>query len=236
MKETERIDSSFLCGSRTVWIEHPRGSGSADVLVFLDAELYRNRVGAPGILRECQAARAVLPPLDRVFLGGGTADNRQADFICNPTFADFLACELVPWIAARRGASHRFWLCGLSLSGLAAAHAVTQYPDVFGGAICQSPSAWWNGEWLMDNLQPTAKPRRFWVSVGDQETADNVVHPPTPLVQTVSQLASCRRLAEKLVSTGNEVHFAVFSGGHDPACWGRELPSALDWLLTADPH
>jgi len=76
-----------------------------------------------------------------------------------------------------------------------------------------------------------ASANRFWLSVGTPEVQENVSHPPTPLIQKTSQLASARRLAKRMTETGHEIHCHEYYGAHDPVCWGAELPQALAWLL-----
>ncbi len=120
------------------------------------------------------------------------------------------------------------------MSGLAAAFAVLRHPIVFSGALCQSPSAWWNDEWLAGSLaRHGTRGSRFWISVGNEELQEGVSHPPTALFQKASQLASVRNLVERLIGSGNRVRFNEFCGGHDPACWADELPHALAWLLES---
>lgn len=160
---------------------------------------------------------------------------RHRDFTCNEAFADFLAIDLHKWIEEVVGHHERYFVSGLSLSGLQAAFSVLRYPQTFAGALCQSPSAWWNDEWLAGELQTSLPNKnRFWISVGDKEIQEGMTHPPSGLLQSVSQLDSCRRLAAKLAACGADVRFSEFAGGHDPQCWGEELPAALHWLMRPD--
>ncbi len=98
--------------------------------------------------------------------------------------------------------------------------------------LAQSPSAWWQDEWLATSLDALPCSRgRFWLSVGSREMEEHASHPPTPLIQRTSQLASVRRLAKRLTEAGHDLHLHEYDGGHDPQCWGAELPRALEWLL-----
>jgi enterochelin esterase family protein len=199
--------------------------------VLLDAELYRDRVRAPPIVNELQASGR-LPPTTCIYVAAVNGAARHTELTCSGPFAEFLAVDLVRWIEKNVGRFARSWLCGLSLSGLAAAYTAIYRPAVFQGAICQSPSAWWNDEWLAANLprQPV-RSGRFWISVGNEELDENATHPPSGLFQRTNQRDSCRRLAQQLEACCDKVRFAEFSGGHDPACWARELPDALTWLM-----
>jgi enterochelin esterase-like enzyme len=228
IRESE-IASDWLAGPRKVWI-HP-AAAARDCLVFLDGELYTDRVKAPEIVRTATCA----------YLPNVSAASRHADYTCNESFALFVA-ELPRWIEQQVASFDRYFLCGLSLSGLAAVFAALRHPGIYAGVLSQSPSAWWNEEWLRDEWRnerlgaplPRNQRGRFWLSVGTQELQENVTHPPTGLMQKVSQLDAVRRLAQEMAEAGQVVRLAEYDGGHDPACWARELPSALEWLL--DEH
>ena len=152
-----------------------------------------------------------------VFVSHHGGAQRHIDYVCSDSylgFMDDLATELgLVWDVG----------VGLSLSGLQMAYAGMnqRIPTV----ICQSPSAWWNDEWLA--RQPSPRSGRFWISVGSKELEEGVSHPPTGMRQEVNQLDSCRRLAEAIEA--DEVTFRTFDGGHDPRCWAEELPEAMEW-------
>lgn len=203
--------------------------------MFLDRELYLDRVGAVAVLERAMQDGAV-PRLTCAFVSPRDAPARHADFTCHPRYARFVADEVVHAVRARLGMSPRAGnvanlICGLSLSGLQAAFTAVSHPDVFDRAVCQSGSFWWPAG------RATAWPRktgRFWLSVGEGETESDVVHPPTGLHQTVSQIAGVASAAARLRSLGATVHEHVYVGGHDPTAWQKELVPALAWLL-ADP-
>ena len=202
-----------------------------DCLIFLDGELYTDRVKAPALLAEAQAAGLLLP-VACVYLPNTSAAARHEDYTCNEAFASFVAEEMPHLIEREIGRFERLFLCGLSLSALQAVFTALRRPGVFAGVLAQSPSAWWEDEWLLTAL-PTMQspPPRMWMSVGSQELQTNVSHPPTSLVQKTSQLDSVRRLSSALSARGHNIHTHVYNGGHDPACWAVELPQALEWLM-----
>ncbi len=183
------------------------------------------------ILHEAQAA-GTLPLVTCVYLPNASAAGRQADYTCNAAFATFVAAELPHWIEREVGRFERLFLCGLSLSALQAVFTALRHPGVFAGVLAQSPSAWWQDEWLAHAL-PTlsSSAQHFWLSVGTQELQTNVSHPPTPLVQTTSQLDSVRRLSAALKARGHDIRLHEYNGGHDPVCWAAELPQALAWVM-----
>jgi enterochelin esterase family protein len=229
MLQLTSISNQRIRGTRKVWVE--RGERDDHCCIFLDAELYIERVHAPEIVREMFGENNE-PAATCIYLSFGESIDRHIDFACNEEFASFLAKDLCPWIDSLTERTNDFVLCGLSLSGLAAAFAAHRYPQVFRRTLCQSPSAWWNDEWLTGQIQDPALDRsKCWISVGDRETEENVTHDPTGMVQKTSQISSVRRLALAMGSSGVDVRVNLIAGGHDPTCWAAELPSALRWLL-----
>ena len=227
------LDSPLLNDSRKLWVQPAESGAASTVLIVLDAELYIDRVKAPEIIRNWRTSHRA--SFDCVYVSNKDSASRHLDYTCNETYADFLVVELLPWIVQNVGRHQQVFLAGLSLSGLAAVFTALRYSGVFAGALAQSPSAWWNDEWLAVSLpSTTSKPGRFWVSVGDNEIQKDIAHQPSGMLQKVTQLDSVRRLSEKLQATGDEVRHAEFHGGHDPACWAAELPAALTWLMGAE--
>ena len=209
--------------SRTVWVHS--NPYAKNLAVFLDAEYYLKRMNVLPILEQL--------PLSAVFVSHIDGAHRHADFTCNPDYARFIAEEVVDWALRELPGVHQegHLICGLSLSGLAAAHLSLTYPKLFPNALCQSGSFWWNDEWLTSQLGSLEPSGKVWVSVGDKELEKGVSHPPSGLRQNESQLVSCTNFAETGEQVGMQVQFQVFSGGHDLSCWRAELPDALDWLL-----
>jgi enterochelin esterase-like enzyme len=215
--------------SGQAWIHHAEAARAC--LIFLDGELYTDRVQAPEAIAAAQQA-GTLPPLTCVYLPNRSAEDRHELYTCNDRFASWVALELPRWIEREVGRFERLFLGGLSLSALQSIFTGLQHPNIFSGVLAQSPSAWWQDERLASSLNAFPCSRgRFWLSVGAHELQENAAHPPTPLIQKISQLASVRRLAKRLTEAGHDLHLHEYDGGHDPACWGSELPQALAWLL-----
>ncbi|MCF7788066.1 MAG: hypothetical protein K9N47_18230 [Prosthecobacter sp.] len=213
---------------------HPATAGDAkDCFLFLDGELYTERVKAAMILNEAQTA-GLLPSVACVFLPNESTAGRHADYTCNEAFASFVAEEVPRWIEREIAPFERIFLCGLSLSALQSVFTALRHPCGFAGVLAQSPSAWWEDEWLVKALPAMpASPQRIWMSVGTLELQTNVSHPPTPLVQKASQLDSVRRLSAMLRTNGHDIHLHEYNGGHDAACWAAELTESLAWLMRS---
>ncbi|MCA8996208.1 MAG: hypothetical protein KDA80_04465 [Planctomycetaceae bacterium] len=221
---------------RPFWWRESKLGVAKQVLIFLDAELYLNRVKALHVLADLEE-REQFPPCLSVFLAAQGPELRHHDFTCNPKFASLVAWELLPlvWDQLCEGNEFPITLVGLSLSGLAAAHATLLFPERIATAICQSPSFWWNDEMFRSRV-PRAKNlrARMWISVGDEETDFGISHPPTDLYQGTGQLESCQRVAQTLRDVGALVNFQLFHGEHDPTCWRDDLYKAIPWAACFD--
>ena len=228
--EDQITGSSF---SRTVWLQSPAGASATHAVIFLDAEIFIERVNAPAVIAELQVAGRI-PPTLAVYISHNGAAARHADFTCNLDYAVFIAQVVRPWVLAKQATVEpsSCVLTGLSLSGLAALHAAVRFSNHFASLIAQSPSMWWEQERFARLLEPVEGPRpRVWISVGDQETETDVKHPPSGLHQQTSQIDSCGRACEAFRAAGYDTHDRVFHGGHDCECWREDLAQALPWAL-----
>jgi enterochelin esterase family protein len=228
------IESTEGGYARTAWlVEGPHEDHS--LCVLLDGELYRDRVQALPLLSSLMESGGI-PPMTLAFVSHGGAAARHSDYVGDPRFARFIAEDVVS--EARRRvptlAAERHLICGLSLSALAAAHIALMYPTRFPAALCQSGSFWFEPDAFarLAQQRPPVK-TRFWLSVGDEETDVDVTHPPTGLVQRISQVAGVERARDVLEENGGDVSFHRFRGGHDFAHWRTELSDALRWLLRS---
>lgn len=237
MRESHHLlNSEILANERSVWIRRPPGDGSVvrRVAVVLDAEFYRERVGAVALWDELEA-RGQIAPAWVVFVSMHSVEARRRECPCHPPFARVVGEELLPWLARRHAelgdpAVERV-LVGLSYTGLAAAFVALECPGMFGRVIAQSGSFWWNDCALAARFAALGRalPTAFYLDVGDRETAQNVQH--ADVLQVVSQIEGVRRFEEALRRTGHEVVRVDFEGGHDFAAWKRTLPGALRWAL-----
>ena len=227
------ITSLSSGNARTVWLLPSLVTVEHKLCVFLDAELYLDRLDAPAIIRG-MTARRELAPVTSVFVSHTNAVARHRDYTCNALYSEFITREIVGWVRERVPAlpASGHVVCGLSLSGLAGASLAATHPRVFSAALCQSAAFWWNDETFSQRAVETRPSGgTYWISVGDKETEVGVSHPPTGLRQDVSQIVACARAAEVLQSLGNRVHYSMFDGGHEIGPWKAELPTALKWIM-----
>jgi enterochelin esterase-like enzyme len=219
------------CGSfeRTAWTLDLAGGEATSAIVFLDGELYVERVEAPVVMRRLQEQRAI-PPTTAVFISHGGAAARHVDFVCSPAYARFVATTVIDRIRREYPNVHDIVVAGLSLSGLAAAYVASRHPDIFRAAICQSPSFWWESGRFAEELGPATRPNQeFWICVGSQETEAGVSHPPSGLRQELTQVQGCASASAAFRENGYSINCREYDGGHDPECWRDDLALALPW-------
>ena len=235
MVEELLITSTEREYARSAWlVAGPETEHS--LCVLLDGEHYRDGVQALPIFTTLMQ-RGSIPPMTLIFVSHGGAAARHADYVGDPQFARFVAEDVVSRARARVPSltTDRHLVCGLSLSGLAAAHIALLYPTRFPAALCQSGSFWFEPDAfarLARERPPVAS--RFWLSVGDEETVTNVSHPPTGLFQAISQVAGVDRARAVLDETGADVKYHRYQGGHAIEPWKAELGDALQWLVRTE--
>jgi enterochelin esterase family protein len=226
MKFPESFDIRSSCGgyARKAWMLRSGHSDSGRVIVFLDAEHYLRDLDCLPVIGELRK----MERMTCVFVSHENSAARHADYACSEAYARFIVEDVVEQVGSTKGGH---LVCGLSLSGLASAFVCLRYPEVFGGALCQSGSFWWmvqnGGEIPRTNA-------RFWLSVGDEETATWVNHPPSGMRQEISQIEGVRVVADRLRERGGDVNYHEFSGGHKAAPWRAELADALRWLAREE--
>ena len=237
MKETlHRFRSAELGNERSIWINEP-AEPATHLLLFLDGEVYREKIAAPSLLAEL-GARGEIGPTLAVFISMGSPASRWLECPCNPRFARFVDEEVFPWLEELhpvvRGVQERV-VAGLSYSGLAAAYVALMAPRHFTKVIAQSGSFWWNDGWLtrkLDPLRPQPMPR-FYLSAGARETQTNLRH-KEDVFQDISQLEGVRRFHAALIRKGAEAELAEIEGGrHEFETWRRDLPTALTWAIPS---
>jgi enterochelin esterase family protein len=215
---------------RRIWILAPTFDPPLAAIIFLDGELYLEKVTAPVVVGDLQQ-RHTIPSALVVFVPSNGAAARHRDFVCSSDYAAYLATELVDFIRQKYPTVSELVIAGLSLSGLMAAYAATRHPRVFWAAICQSPSLWWDRSRFAEDLPVAVRPgQKLWICVGSRETESGICHPPSGLRQEMSQVAGCTLAVAALRAKGYSVHYREYDGGHDFDCWREDLALALPWV------
>lgn len=231
-----RLNSTFLSNERNIWIRRPEGETKAESLVvFLDGEFYRDRVGASQVIDALERDHA-LPATCFVFVSYESLAARWVECPCYPPFARFIDDEFLPWLenlVPGVTSLRQRVLVGLSYTGLAAAYVAMEAPARFTHVIAQSGSFWSNDAELAERVRAKATriPAKFYLDVGVRETQTNVRH-KDDVLQVLSQIEGGRRFRDALVATGHSPKYVEFDGAHEFTAWGRTLPEALRWALN----
>ena len=238
MRESvHKFRSNHLQNERSVWIGEPNDRrGTRNLTIFLDAELYRDRVGAMAVIGELQG---VIADSWFVFVSMESAESRWRECPCHPPFAGFITEELLPWLETLYEdlkLTRQRVLVGLSYTGLAAAFVAKEHPGAFQKVISQSGSFWSNDCWLVEQFRslPRRIPTEFYLDVGTREIHENVRH-REDVLQVMSQIEGVRRFRDVLLGQGYAVKHVEFEGGHDFEAWRKTLPAALKWALPLQP-
>ncbi|MCD6052227.1 MAG: esterase family protein [Verrucomicrobia bacterium] len=230
--EQHTITSTSGEYTRTLSLVAGPSNQTHPLCIFLDAELYLGSMNALPLLTELMASGAI-PQMTCVFVSHVNAEARHADFLCNDRYTKFIAEDVVAWARVRDKniQAQGNIICGLSLSGLAAAYLALKYPAVFSYALCQSASFWWLKDRQVD--WPTTK-AKFWLSVGDKETASGLTHAPSGLRQEISQIEGVANAVKLLRSLGGTVKHSMHPGVHSTTPWREELAPAFKWLIGGE--
>ena len=232
MIEEHSIGSATTDYVRKVWYLPSSSTRPERIGLFLDGEYYVNQMDAPSVIRDLEA-RGEIPPTACVFVSHVDGAARHVDLTCNPQYNEFLVGDVLPWIRKRHPELPEggHLIAGPSLGGLGAAFAVLNHPGIFSRCLAHSGSFWWNRERLRARLDlcPPFQ-AKWWLSVGSKETQTGMSHPPSGLLQEVSQVAACEAFAQALQDLGHEVEHHIYDGGHQIEPWKEELPDALRWL------
>ena len=176
--EEHVIQASGMPGGRKVWTPTATAANACRAVVFLDAEIYIERVKAAAVVSGLNNAEEIVA----VFISDDSAAARHTDYTCNTQYSEFKVNDVLPWAAARypRSSIDPAVVVGLSLSGLAAAFLAARFPRHFRAAVCQSPSFWWEKDKFVEFVPSVAGPE-LWISVGDKETTQGESHAPSGL-------------------------------------------------------
>jgi len=112
-------------------------------------------------------------------------------------------------------------LIGSSLGGLLALEAGLRHPGSFGFLGVLSPSVWWAGRAVLDDVAAVtlAPGQRYHLGTGDREGAAPA--------DWARQVEDTRALHAALRGRGADATLTVTPGGHDERTWAAQLPAVL---------
>ena len=115
---------------------------------------------------------------------------------------------------------------GSSLGGLVSLHLALRFPDEFRAAAVMSPSVWWNGRAILDEVDGFSAPRRprIWLDVGGREGRD-----------TLNDVRLLRdRLKAKGWTDATLHYFEDRRADHSERAWSARARKVLEFLLPAE--
>ncbi len=117
---------------------------------------------------------------------------------------------------------------GSSMGGLAALYAHFRHPDLFGAALCMSPSFWFAERKIFDYVAAQPKPwtSRIYIDAGAREDGGSVVADGERMVH---------HLRERGWDDTSLCWIADKDGTHSEHDWRKRAPAALQFLFTGTP-
>jgi len=155
------------------------------------------------------------PNRDKQHKGGGRAND----------YARMLIEELKPLIDARYRTlpdAANTAIGGSSLGGLVSLHAGLERPDAFGRIAAMSPSVWWGGRVILDEVDAfDGPPPRLWIDTGGREGAE--------------ALYDARKLRDRVQAKGwGEDAFQYYEdrrADHSERAWAKRVRLVLEFLF-----
>lgn len=142
-------------------------------------------------------------------------------------FLDGVVGSIVPWaqreLGLQKGAVSAV-IGGSSMGGLAALYAHYRHPEVFGGAICMSPSFWIAQRAIFRYVEerPTPPISRVYLDCGAKEARGRML----PLVAKMADHLKARGYPEGQLRWRPDAR-----GQHSESHWRRRLPLALRFMF-----
>jgi predicted alpha/beta superfamily hydrolase len=153
-------------------------------------------------------------------------------------YAEFLLTEVKPVVdktyRTRLGPASTF-IGGSSLGGLVSLDIARRHPNTFGGVIAMSPTTWWAGQVLTQDIERDAgglAGARIWIDVGSHESAPLSA---TGKVDTESQrfVDAVLRLDEALAKHRIDHRLVIDDqhGEHNEPAWASRFPQAIAYIV-----
>ncbi|MBL9101132.1 MAG: alpha/beta hydrolase [Myxococcales bacterium] len=201
--------------------------------VFHDAPSFSGGWYLHHAVHDLHAAGKRAPVIVGVDHGGEDRVHELSPFACDESRGE--ADHMVRWIARELAPRIRgefpvrddvasTAIGGSSMGGLAGLYAHFRRPDVFGAALAMSPSLWFAGYRIFDELQRWQRPwtSRIYLDAGAHEG---------------NMLADASRLAEHLKQRGytedeDLLWYPDPYGAHSERDWRKRAPQALEQLFS----
>lgn len=232
--ETHEVYLKGLDNNRKIYVYKPFNysqNNNYKLLVLTDGDTYINMLSAQSVIDNLIGEGAI-EPIIVVFIHGG--GNRNEELMCNETFVDSLALDIMPWVKTNFNISDKpedIIIGGFSLGGLFAAYVGLKYPNIFGNVLSQSGSFFWSANapketnWIISKYKEAeVLPMKFFINVGVLENMD---YPPYSSMIDIN-----KEMRDVLIERKNTiVKYEEFKSGHDYLSWGETLSNGLMFLL-----
>lgn len=232
--------SALLGNQRRVWLwasDNGVEPQQRPLVILLDGQNWAE--GQPifaALAAETAAGR--LPPACWLMIDAINGQHREAELPCNPRFWQAVSEELIPLAAQQQPfsqAADRTLVAGQSYGGLAALYAGLHFPQRFGRILTQSGSFWWPN---LNFIHDFAGRDRHQPGLLLRQLAEGKL--PKGRLRIFQEAGRRERniafvnqqLAPALEAAGHQLHFRLFSGGHDGLCWRDGLIDGCRWLLA----
>jgi predicted alpha/beta superfamily hydrolase len=144
-----------------------------------------------------------------------------------PHFLEWVVSTVVPEVQRRYGTVPGplgAVLGGSSLGGLAALSGHVHHWDVFGGALCLSPSFWVAGRAIFKEAQAFQRPAvsRIYLDCGGKEGSGRML----PLVRQMADVFKAKHYSAKQLRFRPDAR-----AQHNEKAWRRRLPAAMRFMF-----
>ncbi len=251
--KVEEIDfySNILNMNRKIWIYTPPNFSKTEekyhFLVIFDGKAFLDFTQPP-IIFDNLIAKNKIPSLVAVFIHNYSGFQRGKDLDCYPSFADFIAKELVSWAKKNYYISsdpNEAVLMGSSSGALAAAFIGYRYPNTFRKILSQSGFyGWFPGNIFFQRMRYYYGKDfvRWWTKEDEQEPywliRQFYKSEKLPLKFYVNvgnletrTMPSVHQFRKMLQEKGYEHYYEEYPGGHEYIAWREHLPEGLIYLI-----
>ncbi len=150
---------------------------------------------------------------------------REIEYDINPSYAEFLATELVPCIDSEyRTKQERNCrgIMGASRGGLISFYTCLQYPETFGMVAGQSTAFWNERTDIIDQyMESSSLPEKIYMDIGRFEDRGRFV----------DFLQDHRRFRQWLEENNSEIMYREMNQGHAWGNWRTNIPAVLIYFF-----
>lgn len=260
VSDARTISSKLIVRDRRIWVYTPPGyrptGPPSDLIILFDGRMYIDRLLAPITLDNLIAAKRIAPAV-AVFVEN-PAQVRNEELFWNPTYANFLAGELVPWIRTNFNVtkdSRRVIIGGASAGGAGALYAALRHSNVFGNVLSQSaglpsperlrelaertPGAEDKDQHIVEEIEDRSMTEGGWLAklfiqapkLPIRFYMDVGVFEVDFMGGGLGALEPNRHMRDVLLAKGYDIHYQQFVGGHDYINWRGTFADGVIALL-----